>query len=473
MKKFWFFPALVFLMVVMGIFVFINFNDTKTHIKEDIFNDTLKNVEVISSNIVKYINKNFDLEKLKKDEKLKLKADEYLESFISLNYKNIFIVYPQNNFFIALADGSKTERFDFKEKFKPLNKSKWNEVLKTKKPLYFTQDIKGIWTTFLYPIIKNNKVKAILVIDFSTKPVKLVENSLTILKQNIEIFILTIVVFIVVLVGFTIYDYKRQKQLKKLVIELQNLNYTLEERVKEEVEKNIQKDKQLELQSRMALMGELLSMIAHQWRQPLNALSAIVSNLKLDLMLGSFDKNELAKIVDKMENLIIHLSHTIDDFRKFYREDNQFVKIKISKIIDDSINIVLPSLKAHSIDLKVDIKDDFELTTMPNRLKQVLLNIIKNASDVLQERNIKNPTIKIEVKNKTIFIKDNAGGIKNDIIDKIFEPYFTTKNEKNGTGLGLYMSKTIIEKLNGNIEVYNDENGAVFKIELKDIDGDK
>ena len=473
MKKFWFFPALVVLMVVMGIFVFINFNDTKTYIKQDIFEDSLKNVEVISSNIVKYINKNFDLEKLKKDEKLKLKADEYLESFISLNYKNIFIVYPKNKFFIALADGSKTERFDFKEKFKPLNKLKWNEVLKTKKPLYFTQDIKGIWTTFLYPIIENNKVKAILVIDFSTKPVKLVENSLTILKRNVEFFILTIFIFIIVLVGFTIYDYKRQKQLKKLVIELQNLNDTLEERVKEEVEKNIQKDKQLELQSRMALMGELLSMIAHQWRQPLNALSAIVSNLKLDLMLGSFDKNELAKTIDKMENLIVHLSHTIDDFRKFYREDNEFVKIKISQIIDDAINIVSASLNAHSINLKVDIKEDFELKTMPNRLKQVLLNIIKNASDVLEERKIKNPTIKIEVKNKTIFIKDNAGGIKDDIIDKIFEPYFTTKDEKNGTGLGLYMSKTIIEKLNGKIKAYNDENGAVFKIELKDIDGNK
>ena len=474
MRRFWFFPALVILMVILSLFVFTNFNDTKQKIKNDIFQETLQNVRFVAKHITKFINKNFDFEELKKTPFLKLKVDEYLNSFITPNYKNIFILYPKNNSFIALADGSEIDTFDFQEKFEPLNKSKWIEVLKTKKPLYFKQDIKDIWTTFLYPVVRDNQVKYILVIDFSTKPVQLVENSLSILKNNVEVFIAAIFISIIVLIMFIVYDYKRQKQLTKLIFQLKDLNNTLEERVKEELEKNAQKDKQLELQSRMALMGELLSMIAHQWRQPLNTLGGIISNLKLDLVLGSFNKDNLNETLNKMENIILHLSTTIDDFRKFYREDNQLIKIKISKVINDSINIVMPSLKVHNIELFIETKDDFEIKTMPNRLKQVLLNIIKNASDVLIERKIDKPYVKITIikeDNYIILIQDNAGGIKKDIIDKIFDPYFTTKDIKNGTGLGLYMSKIIIEKLNGKLEVYNDKNGAVFKIELKEIDG--
>jgi len=258
---------------------------------------------------------------------------------------------------------------------------------------------------------------------------------------------------------------------------IKELNDTLEEKVESEVEKNRQKDKQLMMQSRMALMGELLSMIAHQWRQPLNTIGGIVSNLKLDIMLGEFDEKKLGGVLDKIENLILHLSHTIDDFRKFYREENEndYKSIKISKIIDETLNITMPSFKTHNIELILNIKNDDEIYTMPNRLKQVFLNIIKNGLDSIKERDIENPYIKIEVFKEDdkliIEIKDNAKGIDEDIKDKIFDPYFTTKDEKNGTGIGLYMSKMIVEKLNGKIFAYNDEFGAVFRIELKDNNG--
>jgi len=466
-------------MIGLSLFEINSFQKTKDKIKEDIFNDLVVNVENLASNISFYIDKNYNLKNLKNKEFLKNRLDSYLESFISHNYKNLFIVYPKKNskFFIALADGSKKEKFDFREIFEPLAKEHWQKVTKTKKPIYFKQKIKDIWMTYLYPVFENDKLKYIIVIDFSTKPLSLVSRNLDIFKSNVVFFTVVIFVSIIVLLVFLVYDYKRQHEMQHLVEELKELNDTLEEKVESEVEKNRQKDKQLMMQSRMALMGELLSMIAHQWRQPLNTIGGIVSNLKLDIMLGEFDEKKLGGVLDKIENLILHLSHTIDDFRKFYREENEndYKSIKISKIIDETLNITMPSFKTHNIELILNIKNDDEIYTMPNRLKQVFLNIIKNGLDSIKERDIENPYIKIEVFKEDdkliIEIKDNAKGIDEDIKDKIFDPYFTTKDEKNGTGIGLYMSKMIVEKLNGKIFAYNDEFGAVFRIELKDNNG--
>ena len=481
MKKIYYvFSLLLVLMIGLSVFEINSFQKTKEKIKTDIFDDLVINVKSLAKNISIYIDKNYKLSLLKNDENTKNKVDTYLSSFISHNYKNMFIVYkkPNSKFFIALADGSKKEKFDFKETFEPLNKKEWEKVLKNKKPIYFKQKIKDIWMTYLYPVLdNNNNLKYIIVTDFSTKPLSLVSRNLDLFRSNVVAFTIVIFISIIILLVFLVYDYKRQHEMQHLVEELKLLNETLEEKVKNEVEKNRQKDKQLMMQSRMALMGELLSMIAHQWRQPLNTIGGIVSNIKLDIMLGEFQQDKLSQTLDKIENLILHLSHTIDDFRKFYREenDNDYKTIKISKLIDETLNITSSSFQNNHIKIILNIKDDIEIYTMPNRLKQVFLNVIKNGLDSIKEREVQNPYIKIDVfkenDNAIIEIKDNAKGIDKEIIDKIFDPYFTTKDEKNGTGIGLYMSKMIIEKLNGRIIAYNDEVGAVFRIELKENNG--
>jgi len=474
-KVYYIFFLLVLLMIGLSILEIYSFKNTKEKIKTDILNELVLDVDSLAKNIAHHL-EYYSLKKLKNEQSLKDNIDNYLKSFVTNNYKNVFIVYPKQNtqFFVVLADGSKKDKFDFKETFEPLQKKYWEEVINTKKPIYFQQKIKDIWMSFLYPVVKNNELKYIIVIDFSTKPLMLVNRNLEMFKSNVILFSGVIFISIIILLVFLIYDYTRQHKMQHLIQELKELNDTLEDRVKEEVAKNREKDNQLVLQSRLALMGELLSMIAHQWRQPLNAIGGIISNLKLDITFGELNESHIKETTQKIEKLILHLSHTIDDFSKFYREEdeNQFEKIEISKIIDESLNIIIASIKNNNIDLQLDIKNNEVIYIMPNRLKQVILNLIKNSLDALKEREIKNPYIKIEVfknDNLIIEIKDNAGGIDESIIDKVFEPYFTTKDEKNGTGIGLYMSKMIIERMGGKLMVENDTDGAKFSIELKEI----
>jgi len=254
-------------------------------------------------------------------------------------------------------------------------------------------------------------------------------------------------------------------------MKVNHLNRTLEKRVKEAVSKNKLQNKQMLQQSRLAQMGEMISMIAHQWRQPLTAISATTNNLIFKLMMDDIDKKEFEKEINLISDYSQHLSKTIDDFRGFFKENKNKELISLSKIVKDTIDIVKTSIENKNIILITNIGCTSEFKTYPSEIKQVILNLIQNAEDILLENNIQKPQITIETicgekcANPTLIIKDNGGGIPSNIIDKIFDPYFSTKKAKNGTGLGLFMSKTIIEEhCNGKIEVENDNNGAVFKI---------
>ncbi len=258
---------------------------------------------------------------------------------------------------------------------------------------------------------------------------------------------------------------------KENEFELELLTKNLEARVEEEVEKNRLQDQQMFHQSKLAQMGEMISMIAHQWRQPLNSISLTASNLKFKCIMDDINKELFEKELDLIDDYSQHLSKTIDDFRGFFRGNKEKETTSLNQIVNSTLDIVKISIDNKNIKIVTNLKCKDALKTYPSEIKQVILNIMKNAEDILLENNIKDPTITIESicntssNNQILIIRDNAGGIPNDIIDKIFEPYFSTKLEKDGTGLGLYMSKAIIEDhCDGKLSVSNDKDGAVFKI---------
>ncbi len=259
-----------------------------------------------------------------------------------------------------------------------------------------------------------------------------------------------------------------RKQAEK---EIYELNSTLESRVKEEVHKNREKDQHLLQQSRLAQMGEMISMIAHQWRQPLAAISSTSVALELKAYLDKTDKEMIIEHTQKISQYSQHLSSTIDDFRDFFKPTKDKKSTSYNKIIDSVLNIVQVTIENKNIEIIKDLNSHNEFNSYVNEIKQVVLNLFKNAEDVLLENKPSNPYIKIstfEENSKFILeISDNAGGVPKDIIKKIFDPYFSTKRDKNGTGLGLYMSQTIIkEHCKGKLSVRNSEDGAIFRIEL-------
>ena len=254
-------------------------------------------------------------------------------------------------------------------------------------------------------------------------------------------------------------------------IKLDELNHKLEEKIQIEVDKNREKDRQMIQQSRLAQMGEMISMIAHQWRQPLTAISSTTSAIHLKAQLGKLDQDTAIKLSSQILNYTQHLSTTIDDFRDFFKSNKEKSKTTYSELIKSTLGIVEESLSNQNIDLIQKLESNSSFNSYHNELKQVILNLIKNAEDILVENSIENPYIKIhtfEENHKLILeIHDNGGGIPEEIIDKIFDPYFSTKIQKDGTGLGLYMSKTIIEDhCKGTLSVFNNDDGAVFRIEL-------
>ena len=242
----------------------------------------------------------------------------------------------------------------------------------------------------------------------------------------------------------------------------------LAQKVKEEEEKSLLAREMMQQQSRLAQMGEMLSMIAHQWRQPLSAITAASGAINIKARLKKLDNDTALELSNKIQNFSQHLSKTIDDFRDFFKINKNKRKTDFKKIVNDVLDIIQNSLNNKSIELSINILSSKEFVSYENELKQVLLNLIKNSEDALIDKNIDKPIIVIDVYDSKLTVVDNAGGIKEEIIDKIFDPYFSTKTKKDGTGLGLYMSKTIVEehcggKLSVKNEIFKDNEGKVFK----------
>jgi len=259
-------------------------------------------------------------------------------------------------------------------------------------------------------------------------------------------------------------DINKKKELQK---EQEMFQELLKNQVAQEVEKNRKKDKMMVQQSRLAQMGEMISMIAHQWRQPLSAISAASGSIQIKAKREKLTNTTAIELSKNISQYAQHLSSTIDDFRNFFKENKMKEKTTLQEMTISTLNIVNLSLKSKNITLTTEFDTPQEIATYVNEFKQVLLNIIKNAEDVLLEREIKNPQITIKILNNELTISDNAGGVDEKNIHKIFEPYFSTKTKKDGTGLGLYMSKTIIEEhCNGVLSITNNKVGAEFKIQI-------
>jgi PAS domain S-box-containing protein len=252
---------------------------------------------------------------------------------------------------------------------------------------------------------------------------------------------------------------------------LNKLNEELEDRIAERTTELREKDQVLLSQSRQAAMGEMISNIAHQWRQPLNALGLTVQQLLLYYDLGELTREFLEYNVNSSMELIQHMSRTIDDFRNYFRPEKEKIEFKAHEAIANTLSLLEGSLQNPLIAVEVVAKDDPVIYGYPNEFAQVLLNILINARDVIMDREIDDPKITItlcsEDGNAVLTIADNAGGIPEEIAVNIFDPYFTTKGPQRGTGVGLFMSKTIIEKnMGGRLTVRNNGKGAEFRIQV-------
>ena len=267
---------------------------------------------------------------------------------------------------------------------------------------------------------------------------------------------------------------KVQEALAVKQLQLEELNHLLEERIFTTVHELRQKDQILIKQSRQAAMGEMIGNIAHQWRQPLNTLGLMIQELSLFYDLGQFNKEFLDHNVSSSMVLIEHMSKTIDDFRNYFRPDKEKVKFKVEGAIANTLSLLEGSLQNPLISIEIITKDKPVIYGYQNEFAQVLLNILINARDVFIERKVKSPRVTIttccEDGCAVVTIADNAGGIPEEIMGKIFDPYFTTKGPQQGTGVGLFMSKSIIEKnMGGRLDVRNTSQGAEFRIEVGDL----
>ncbi|WP_072680190.1 PAS domain-containing sensor histidine kinase [Arcobacter sp. LA11] len=338
-----------------------------------------------------------------------------------------------------------------KEAFESL----WNTIL-SKKPYKTTaknlcKDGSTVYlNTTITPILDNNdNIKEFIAIRYDvTKEVEL-KKALEKKDEELEVLNKTL-----------------EQRVSEQTAQLLELNQTLEQRVQVEIAKNKEKQKMLFWQSRMASLGQMLANIAHQWRQPLTELSLTMFNIKKSAK--NCNPEKLDQYYKESLGIIENMSETIDDFTNFFNPNKPKEKFFIDYAIDDALLITKKLLQRENIYINKEF-EKIEVFGVLNEFSQVIINLIQNSSEAFNSNNISDKEIDIKVykneKNVLILYSDKAGGTDN--LDKIFEPYFTTKHQSNGTGLGLFMSKMIIEKsLNGIIEAKNCDGGLEFKIKI-------
>lgn len=338
---------------------------------------------------------------------------------------------------------------------------KFDEIKKMDNPL-----------EFLYP---NPEIREKVIQSFENKegiykewyPLTKNGNKITTIWANIELPNKDIINF-----GFDITKQKKDELLlKQAKEELEKLNNSLEDKIKKEIEKNTQFQITLMEQNKLAQMGEMIENIAHQWRQPLAEINSTVLLLDAILIKNSSHNEIIESKLLQIEELTEYMSKTINDFKNFFEINKKKENINLYKSFEDSLIIIKGRLSLHRIKVDLNVNKRIHINSYSSELKQVFLVIFNNSIDALIKNKISNPIISIyieeEINEIVIFIEDNGRGINKGLLNKIFEPYFTTKHKSQGTGLGLYISKMIIEKaLNGSILAENINSGIRFEISL-------
>lgn len=431
------------LIVLYGVFVYFQFTQTKEKMINDSFAIAIEEVNEFSVNIEKYYKNNFN--PLEKDASEYKKYSAYLNSFETKKYRNIFISRVKNGHFFVIADGEGdlSERFVFNEKFDPLT-PKWDEVLKHKKPLYYTPDIEGLWITYLYPIIKDDDVVMLLAIDFSMKHYLDTEMELDILKESLIYFIILILISILILIFFLYFEKERKNQW--ILINKQREGYLLE-------------------QSKHAQIGKIIDSVAHQWIQPLQSIHAIS-----ELFLLKLHRKKEVKVTDQVEHIndIMFQTNfaleTLAEFRTFLSQNKEKKLCNIESVLKSAILILDDIILHHQIDITISGNTSLKLWMYENEFKHVIINLIQNAKDAFIAHDISHRKIHFKlIKDEdsiVLEVSDNAGGIKDDLIDHIFELNISTK-DTSSKGMGLYMSKSIIKKIDGEVFAYNNKIGGV------------
>lgn len=262
-----------------------------------------------------------------------------------------------------------------------------------------------------------------------------------------------------------------EEKLKQTNKELKELQASLQKKVDKAIKEIREKDHLIIKQSRHAAMGEMIGNIAHQWRQPLAAVAAIVQSFEDAYEDGDLDADYIEEKTDMMMDLLQHMSRTIDDFRNFFKPNKIKENFSLKHNIQKTAKLIASSFKFNNIELDMQLSQDLSIEGYPNEFSQVILNILNNSKDAFEANEVKDRKVKIKIHEdgckKIVSVEDNAGGIEDNILDKIFDPYFTTKHQSVGTGLGLYMSKMIVENnMNGHLEVETWPGGTRFDIIL-------
>ncbi len=268
--------------------------------------------------------------------------------------------------------------------------------------------------------------------------------------------------------AFGITTLRTRKERARIEEDLRRMNETLEQKVREEVSKNRAKDLIMIQQSRFATMGEMIQNIAHQWRQPLNTLILILENIYEDYEANELTSDNLRKYLTDSNLLVQKMSSTIEDFRRFFKPDSHMEKFTIKSSYLDALTLMEGTLKKRKVSIIFEKGEEITVNGYFNEFSHVLMNVISNAAEAIITNQVKNGKIVFVAEryaNEVIIrIKNNGSSIPEDILPRIFDPYYTTK--KQGTGIGLFMSKKIVEHMNGHMDARNIENGVEFVITL-------
>lgn len=261
-----------------------------------------------------------------------------------------------------------------------------------------------------------------------------------------------------------------QANLLERLKQLEEINSSLESDLNEALAELRKMDELLIRESRLNAMGEMIGTIAHQWRQPLNNIGLIVQSLRIAFTSNDLTEQELDEDIDDTMKVLQHISESIDDFRSFFTFENEASPLFINELVARAISFVKPSLVSKGIRINYDEEPNVTVQGYPNEYVQALLNIILSARDALLDHHVGQPMIRIRVFQENgrsaVTVRDNGGGIPADVLSKIFDPCFTIKQQGRGSGIGLYVSRKIIEKMRGSLTVYNVDGGAEFRIEV-------